>query len=208
MRIKKKILGSFTKKELQILAKLDTPQKIQDYINTLPINFEKQGETCLSPREVLCRKTAHCAEGAMFAAVALWFHGQKPLLLDIKTSRDDYEHVVALFKRHGHWGAISKTNHAVLRYREPVYKTIRELALSYFHEYFKDNGTKTMRSYSAPFDLSTIKDQSWIIDEKDVWDVIFELNKSRHFNILSKVQIKGLRKADRIEIEAGKLKEI
>lgn len=207
MRIKKKILENFKKEELQIIVKLSTPKKIQDYVNALPINFERKGETCLSPREVLRRKTAHCAEGAMFAAVALWYHGQKPLLLDIKTSKNDYEHVVALFKKHGHWGAISKTNHAVLRYREPVYKTIRELALSYFHEYFKDNGTKTMRRYSAPFDLSALKDQTWIISTEDVWDVIFELNQSRHFNILSKGQLKDLRKADPIEIKAGKLKE-
>lgn len=204
---RKVIFKDFNKEELKILSVLNTPQKIQDFLNALPINFEKREETCLSPRGVLRKRTAHCAEGALLAAIALWYHGHQPLLLDIKTSPDDYEHVVALFKKHGKWGAISKTNHALLRYREPIYKTVRELALSYFHEYFKDNGKKTMRSYSAPFDLSTVKDYRWMTSGEDVWEVITALDESRHFNILGKLQIRDLRLADPIEIKAGKLTE-
>jgi hypothetical protein len=198
---------AFNDRELAVFKRLDSPQKIQDYLNKLPINFEKEGETCHSPRSVIREKTAHCAEGAIFAAVALWYHGQKPLLLDLKTTPNDDEHVVALFQSRRYWGAISKTNHAVLRYREPIYKTVRELALSYFHEYFKDSGQKTLRSYSDPFDLSKIKDKSWLTTEEGMWDIVEQLDHSKHHPFLDKWQEKNLRKADRVEIEAGRLVE-
>src|ERR1700733_9427348 len=128
------------------LKKLSTPAKIQDFLNSLPFNFEKKGETCRSPKASIEADTAHCFEGALIAAAALSLRGQKPLLLDLKASGKDMDHVVALFKRDGKWGAISKTNHAVLRYREPVYASVRELAMSYFHEYFLPSGVKTLRS--------------------------------------------------------------
>lgn len=197
----------FNQTETKLLNRLNTPQKIQDYLNKLPINFEEDGDTSMSPREVLKNKKAHCMEGAVLAAVALWYHGQKPLLLDLVTTKNDDDHVVALFKQHGYWGAISKTNHAVLRYREPVYKTIRELALSFFHEYFKHTGQKTLRKYSAPFDLSKIKNKSWLTSGEDLWDINNALDDSRHYPILSTKQIKTLRKAEPIEIEAGKILE-
>lgn len=196
---------NLTPQETQLFKRLSTPQKIQDYLDTLPINFEKRGETLLSPRMVMRKKTAHCMEGALFAAVALWFHGEKPLLLDIKTTKDDFEHVVALFRQHGRWGAISKTNHATIRYREPVYRTYHELAMSYFHEYFPNTGKKVMRSYSTPFDLRCYKDRSWITYEEDLWFVSRDLDRAKHFSVLPR-GIK-LRIADAIEIEAGKLRE-
>lgn len=202
-----KVFKAFNYRELNIFKKLNTPQKVQDYINKVRVNFELDGETYLSPREVLRQKRAHCAEGAILAAVIFWYHGAKPLLLDMKTTPNDVEHVVALFKKNGFWGAVSKTNHAVLRYREPIYKTIRELALSYFHEYFKDNGQKTLRSYSDPFDLSKIKDKSWLVTKENLWNLIDRLDASKHHKILKPWQIKNLRKADVIEILAGKLVE-
>src|SRR3989338_1352163 len=128
-----------SKEELSILRKLNTPRKIQDFLNKVPINFEEEGETCHSPRTLLKKNKAHCVEGAMFAALALKLQGHKPLILDLATTKEDYDHVVAIFRENGCWGAISKTNHAVLRYREPVYRTIRELVMSYFHEYFMDD---------------------------------------------------------------------
>jgi hypothetical protein len=142
---------SLSKEETLLFKKLKTPGTIQDYLDSLPSNFERRGETSRSPRLVLAHKEAHCFEGALFAAAVLWYHGKKPLLLDLKTGRGDFDHVVTLFKTNGYWGAISKTNHAVLRFRDPLYKTIRELALSYAHEYFLDNGKKTLLSYSRPF---------------------------------------------------------
>ena len=134
----------------KILEKLNTPSKIQDFLNGLSFNFEKKGETLKSPARVLREKDAHCLEGAILGAHILSLHGFPPLILHLESTREDYDHVIAPFKINGRWGALSKTNHAVLRYREPVYKNIRELVMSYFHEYFLDNGKKTLRKYSRP----------------------------------------------------------
>ncbi len=197
-------LASFEKK---LFKKLNTPAKIQDYLNSISYNFEATGETCRSPREVLRAQAAHCLEGAYLAAAILWYHGEKPLLLDLRSTKRDLDHVVALFKRNGYWGAISKTNHAVLRYREPIYKTIRELALSYFHEYFLDDGTKTLREYSLPFSLTTYGTR-WITTDENLWEIGAELDDSRHISILPRdLKPSYLRKADTVEIDAGKLVE-
>jgi hypothetical protein len=196
------------RKDFEVLKKLNTPAKIQDFVNAIPFNFEKQGETCRTPLMVLKHKEAHCMEGAMLAAAAFWYHGKPPLLLDLKSTKNkpmkDDDHVVALFNYKSYWGAVSKTNHGVLRYREPVYKTIRELALSYFHEYFLDSGRKTLRSYSAPFDLSHF-DSKWLTEEKNQWDMAYKLDISSHFEILPPGLTSKLRPADPVEIEAGKV---
>lgn len=196
-----------SKKELSSLRRLSSPQKIQDYLESLPFNFEKGGETLMSPRRVLEARRAHCLEGALLAATALWLHGEKPLLLDLKTHKKDQEHVVALFRKNGYWGAISKTNHAVLRYRDPIYETVRELALSYFHEYFlNSNGQKTLESYSTPFDLSTLGDV-WVTDEKDLWHISKRLDRTRHFPVVPKKNLKLLRPASKVERTAGRITE-
>ncbi|MDD5041994.1 MAG: hypothetical protein PHX87_00710 [Candidatus Peribacteraceae bacterium] len=191
----------FTREEMAILRPLKTPRKIQDFLDTLAMNFEPEGDTCRSPRLVLQMRQAHCMEGAMLAAVALRIADFRPLVMDLKATDDDEDHVVALFIINNHWGALSKTNHGVLRYREPVYRTVRELALSYFHEYFLSDGRKTLRSYSVPVDLSRFDAQSWMTDEEDVWYIPEFLDNARHFPILSKAQIAGLRRADPIERE-------
>src|SRR3989344_4997493 len=116
-----------TPHERSVFKKLASPQRIQDFLDSLPINFELHGETYMSPRRVLTAGEAHCFEGALLAAAALAYHGRRPLLMDIQTSRTDDDHVVALFREFGYWGAISKTNHAILRYRDPVYRSVREL---------------------------------------------------------------------------------
>lgn len=197
----------FDAAESRILKRLGTPRKIQDFLDTIPINFEKNGETCMSPRRVLRERRAHCLEGAIFAAAALRFHGGKPLLLDLETGPEDESHVVALFRRHNAWGALSKTNHAVLRYREPIYKTVRELARSYFHEYFLDNGKKTLRRFSEPMNLARFDRLNWAIAEKDLWEIERSLERVRHFDILTTKSVRELRPADPVEIRAGKLRE-
>lgn len=196
-----------SREELRIMRRLTSPAKIQDFLNTIPINFSKHGDTVYSPRRVLREHKAHCLEGALFAAATLWVHGEKPLLMDLRTIDGDYDHVVALFRDGKMWGAISKTNHIVLRYREPVYRSVRELAMSYFHEYFLDNGTKTMRSFSRPFDLSRGVRRDWVIAEDDLWDIESALDDSPHEEILTSRIIKKLRVADPIEIKAGKIVE-
>ena len=195
-------------KEFAVFKKLNSPIKIQNFIDSLRINFEHKRETCRSPLMVLRSGEAHCAEGAMLAAAIFWYHGRQPLLLDLKVAKnkDDADHVVTLFKEGGRWGAISKTNHAVLRYRDPVYTTVRELALSYFNEYFLDNGLKTLRSYSAPFSLLR-HGHEWLTSRRNLWDMMDLLDESRHFNIVGSGAVRRLRIADPIEIKAGQLVE-
>jgi hypothetical protein len=197
---------SFTKKEKKMLQKLNTPAKVQDFINGLEFNFEKHGETLRSPLFALRAKSGHCFEGALLGAYILSLHGFTPYLIHLKTTKDDYDHVIAPFKVGGFWGALSKTNHAVLRYREPIYKNIHELSMSYFHEYFLDNGRKTLRQYSELFNLNTLK-KSWITDEKNLWYIDKKLDKIKHYNIVPRSYLKNLRKADRLEIKAGKIVE-
>ena len=192
--------------EFRPLRSLDTPRKVQDFIDRLPINKERGGETCTSPLVTLRRNRAHCMEGALVAALALWMHGHKPLILDLQTCCTDVDHLVALFRKGGCWGAIAKTNHAVLRYREPIYRDVRELVASYFHEYFTDDGKKTLRRYSRPFDLRSWK-TDWITAEHDLWDLERAIDRSPHLPLLNRRQIAGLRRADAIEIRAGKLVE-
>ena len=191
--------------EFRRLRKLKTPKSIQDFLNDIPINKEKNRETCTSALVTLQRNKAHCMEGALVACLALAMQGQKPLILDLKTAAGDVDHLVALFRKDGHWGGITKTNHAVLRYREPVYRDIRELAMSFFHEYFLQDGRKTLRSYSTrPFDLARWKG-NWMTAEEDQWDLSDAIDTAPHTDILTRRQIAGLRKADRVEIRAGRL---
>lgn len=197
----------FTPAERKVFHRISTPAKIQDFLNTLAINFEIEAETCRSPRMVLRNGEANCLEGALFAACALQFHGHKPLLMDLVAYEPDVMHTVALFQRQGYWGAIGKTNHAVLRYREPVYLTIRELALSYFHEYFLDSGEKTLHRYSKAIDLTPLNSRGWQTAEQDIWYVNEYLDKAKRYRILQPWQERELRQADPIEIAAGKLVE-
>jgi len=184
--------------EFRTLARLSTPEKIQDFLRDLPANFEHGGETCLSVREVLRQKRAHCIEGAMLAACSLWIHGEPPLLLDLKAERD-YDHVVAVFQRNGCWGAISKTNPPLLRWRDPVYRSLRELAMSYLHEYANRRNQKTLRSYAGPFDLRRIDPSLWVTNGKHCWGIACRLDELRHVALVTRAQAKRLRLRDPVE---------
>src|SRR3989344_1850439 len=197
--------------EHRVFEKLSTPQKIQDYLESLPQNFPRGREGMLSPRGVLKAGKAHCMEGAVFAAASLSFHGNLPLLLDIQSADIDLDHVVAPFKKGGLWGAISKTNHPVLRYRDPVYKNVRELTMSYFHEYFwpdKDKyyRQKTMLAHSRPFDLRHLKPERWVTAEKIDW-LAEELDRSPHSPIAPRLVLKDLRLVNPVEVKAWRLTE-
>lgn len=195
--------------EFKILEKLDTFAKIQDFINDIPVNFEPNGETCLSPINVLKNNTCHCIEGAFLAAAIIWMNGLgKPFVVDMVGEKGDWDHVIAVFKKEGKWGAISKTNHAVLRYREPIYRDIRELVMSYFHEYTdeKGKGRKTLRKYSEPINLSSFGEE-WITSSEDLWPIHDYIDSVKHFDILTHEQEKSLRKADAIETKIGEFTE-
>jgi hypothetical protein len=193
-----------TQAEFAVLRRLDTPRKIQAFLYDLKQNFEPHGDTCNSVREVLRARRAHCIEGAMLAAAALWVHGEPPLLLDMRAVRD-YDHVIALFRRKGRWGAISKTNGATLRWRDPVYRSLRELAMSYFHEYANRRDHKTLRAYSRPFDLRVLQPAQWVSAPKGAWTVAERLDALPHYDLLSRAEERSLVRRDPFERKVGAL---
>jgi len=193
--------------EYAVLKRLATPERIQGFLNATPINHEIGGETVLSVREVIRQRRAHCIEGAMFAACALWVNGDPPLVMHLDCHESDYPHVIALFRRHGAWGAISKTNGAPLRYRDPIYRSLREIALSYFHEYSNRRGHKTLRSYSVSFDMRRIDPQEWVTNTRSCWVTHDRLVAIRHFALITRRQERLLARRDAFELRASKLVE-
>jgi hypothetical protein len=198
-----------TPAEFAVLRRLNTPHKIQAFLYGLGQNFELAGDTCRPVRHVLRERKAHCIEGAMLAACALWVHGEPPLLMDMRAVRD-FDHVVALFRRHGRWGAISKTNGIGLRWRDPVYGSLRELAMSYFHEYTNRRDHKTLREYSVPFDLRRVDPKIWVAGgekrgSKHAWFVAEALDELRHFTLVDGRHLKAVTRRDPFERRAGAL---
>jgi hypothetical protein len=185
--------------EYATLARLKTPQKIQVFLNAIPCNFEIGGETVLSVREVLRQRRAHCIEGAFVAAAALWVQGEPPLLLHLDCVLGDTPHVIAAYRRGKYWGAISKTNGYPLRFRDPVYRNLRELALSYFHEYYDKRGNKTLRSYAQPFDMRRVDPALWITSERNCWQAHDRLADLKHRPLFPARQVKFLAKRDPFE---------
>ena len=200
-----RISSGLTLNEYETLARLSTPIKIQDFLDTLPMNWEENGDTHRSPQRVLQEKKAHCIEGALLAAAALWIAGEPPLIMNLspRWGRGDFDHVVALYKRGGRFGAISKTNHACLRFRDPIYRTPRELALSYFHEWFiNETREKVLEQYSKPLDMRRF-DTDWITAEKDLWNIADTLDELPYYNLVPKGNWRFVRPADDMELKAG-----
>lgn len=192
-----------TAEEGRVLRNLRTPQRIQQFIVGLDANFEEQGDTLRSVRDALRHGQAHCIEAAFVAACALWLTGDPPLIMDL-TAHKDADHVVALFKRGGCWGAISKSNHVWLRWRDPVYRSPRELAMSYFHEYTSRH-RKSLRTYSRPFDLRRFPAKMWVTNAEDCWDVGAALDDARHYPLITPAQARALTPRDATELRADDL---
>lgn len=186
-----------------VLARLRDPAAIQDFLCRMPQNFEPGGDTTRSVRGTLEANCAHCIEGAMVAAFALWLQGHPPLLLDFSAHRD-MDHVIAPFRKGGRWGAISKTNYVALRWRDPVYRSVRELAMSYFHEYAK-GPRKTLRSFSEPFDLRDLPDREWVAGEGNRWEVGTRLTEIPHETVVTPAQARRLRPRDPVELASDRL---
>ncbi len=215
MNMSEKICGTYglSLQNFKVLQRLSTPKKIQDFLDTLPLNWEHGNETYMSVERTLKAGKAHCLEGALVAALALWIHGKQPLILDLKSFTGD-DHIVALYKIGGRWGAISKTNHATLRFRDPVYLNVRELALSYFHEYIHvKTGEKILESY-AVFDLKfnlkkdkTRQIKDWISGIDDLFWLADTIDTSPHHKMYPTKNRKHLRRADAMELKAGNITE-
>jgi len=187
---------TFTPSERQLFRRLSTPAKIQRYLDSeITYNLEKDGETCRSPRRVIRDRTAHCLEGALLAAAALRFHGHPPLLIDLAAVRDQ-DHDLAVFRRNGHWGAVATSKYSGLRFREPIYRSLRELVMSFFEHYYNEAGEKTLRGYSRPIDLRRFDAIGWMTAEADLWPVAGYLDVAPHRPVLTPAMSRGLQKLD------------
>ena len=194
----------FNRGEQAVLRRLNKPAQIQRFLDELAYNKEPGGATCRSPRRVLELGTAHCMEGALFGAAALRLLGHPPLLLDLEAVRDD-DHVLAIFRERGGWGALAKSNYAGLRFREPVYRTLRELAISYFEHYFNLAGQKTLRRYSRPVNLKRFDRIGWMTSQEDVWVIPEYLVGISHTSILTTEQERALSRMDQRLMAAGQV---
>jgi hypothetical protein len=204
---RKALRALLTPAERGVFARLDTPQKLQTYIERMPPNFELKGDTAMSPRTMLKARTCHCAEAAMFAAAVLIFHGHDAWLMDIRALPSDSDHVITLFKTRGLWGAISKSNHAVLRWRDPIYRTPRELAMSYAHEYNLNGGKKSMLSFSRPFSLTRYAPRRWVIAPDDLDWLLYALDISPHEAVAPPRALRNRRRMTRVELKSQDVTE-
>jgi hypothetical protein len=193
---------TFSASERAVFRQLRSPEKIQRFLDDLAYNKEPGGPSCRSPRRVLRDRTAHCMEGALFGAAALRSLGHPPLLLDLEAVRDD-DHVLAIFQLRGCWGALAKSNYSGLRYREPVYRTLRELVMSYFEHYYNLRREKTLRNYSRPVNLRRFDTIGWMTAEEDVWPVPEYLCTIGHTPLLSPRVVRTLGRVDARLFAAG-----
>ena len=188
------------------LVALRTPERIQDFVNAIPWNFEAEGPTARSVAGVLEHGRAHCIEAAFVAACSLWLAGEPPLLVDLGAARGDVDHVVAVFRRGRCWGAISKSNSPFLRYRDPIHRSLRELAISFFPQYVKSR-RKTLRTYSVTVDMRRHDPALWVTHRGFCREVVDLLTGARHFPILPPGSHGPLRPIDEIEARSNLLRD-
>ena len=182
----------FTNKEVRKFRSLKNPYGIQRFLDDMPYHLE---DTAWSPRKVLAEGSAHCLEGAIFGAAALRMIGYPPLLLDFEADHDT-DHVLAIYRQDACWGAVAKSNYTGCRWREPVYRTLRELALSYFNIYFNLRRERTLRRYSLPVNLRRFDPQQWMTTEQPVWFIVYYLFDVKHYPLLTKAQERRLHRVD------------
>lgn len=195
-------LAALTSAERQQISRLTTPAKIQAFLDDIPYSTE---ERYRSPLTVLRERCGHCFDGALFAAAALRRLGHAPRILDLLPNARDDDHVLALFQRGGCWGALAKSNFAGLRYREPIYRTLRELALSYFEQYFNIQGEKTLRGYTVPLHLAAYDRVHWMTSDERLDDIGVRLGQIRVVKLLTPRQAAALAPVDPRSYQAGML---
>jgi hypothetical protein len=189
----------FTLAERRKLRALRTPHGVQQLLDDMPYHL---GTTAWSPRRVLRERTAHCLEAAIFSAAALRVLGFPPLLLDLEAEHDT-DHVIAVFKQRGLWGAVAKSNYNGLAYREPIHRTLRELVMSYFYAYFNLRRERTLRTFSRPVNLARFDDLEWMTTEKEVWFIPEHLLTIAHTPLMAPSMAKRLTRLDKRSFEAG-----
>ena len=187
------------RKELRFLRSLSTPAKIQNFLDKTPYHI---ANTAWSPRLVMRHKTAHCLEGAIFAAAALRVNGYPPLLLDLEAVNDT-DHVIAVYQENGAWGALAASNYPGCRFRSPIHRSLRELALSYFNDYFNNRRERTLRNFSRPVNLKRFDRQHWMTRDDDVWFIAEHLCEISHTSLITPKMVKALTRVDERSYKAG-----
>jgi hypothetical protein len=204
--------SGFTKAERAVLSPLRRPEDVQRFLDELDYNREESGETCRSPRRVLKERLAHCLEGALVAAAAFRAHGRPPLVVQLRAEPDlDEDHLLAVYREKpasGGWGAVAKSKFSGLRFREPVYRSLRELSMSYFEQYFSYEGARSLRAFSRPVDLSRFDARSWETAADDLHDVADFLARRPMTPLLTLAQSRRLAPVDRISFRAGPIPEL
>ena len=188
--------------ERRLIAQLNSPSKIQAFLDQLSYSV---GETYRCPLRVLRERTAHCFDGALFAAAALWHLGHPPLILELLPNDRDDDHLLALYKCHGHWGALAQSNFVCLRFREPVYRTLRELVLSYFEQFYNVEREKTLRGYTRPLNLQVFDDVGWMVDDRMLERISDRLDKTRRYSLITEERKAELSLVDERSFQAGLL---
>jgi hypothetical protein len=191
----------WSEEEIRFLMEFTDPWDIQVYLDKIDYN---PGYECRSPRWTIRKKSAHCFEGALLAAAILDFMGHKPLIVDMKAYNDD-DHVIAVFREEGFWGAVAKSNFTSLRYREPVYRSLHELIMSYFDFFFNTNGEKSLRSYSRPFNLTAFNNRNWATTDEDLEYIGDRIESIHHYPVISEKMASRLKIASDSMIKAGLL---
>lgn len=193
-----------TREETALLRSLRTPEKVQAYLDALTYNVEPDGDTLRSPRRVMRDRTAHCAEGAFLAAAAFRVNGRPPLIVDLESVRDD-DHVLAVYRERELWGAVATSKFAGLRFRAPVYRTVRELVMSYFEDYYNWDGERTLRAFSRPISLARFDRIGWMTAEDDLWPIVEHLSVVAHAPLLPPGVARRLPRLDERSYASGVL---
>lgn len=192
-------LDEWSRDERRVLSALDTPHRVQQYLDSMPYNSDHETR---SPRRVIRDGKAHCFEGALFAAAALRFHGHPPVLVDLRAHNDD-DHVIAIYRLRGLLGAIAKSNFSGIRFREPIHRTYRELAISYFDQYFNTEAERSLRGYSRPFNLARLDPRHWMTSEDDMAYIGDMLTRLQHYALLDDEAVRNLSPVDKRLYDAG-----
>jgi hypothetical protein len=188
--------------EIATLRRLSTPERVQEYLDGLVYNLESDGHSLRSPRRVIRDRTAQCAEGAFLAAAAFRVNGRPPLIVDLVAVNDD-DHVIGVFRDGGLWGAVGVSKFAGLRFRSPVYRTTRELVMSYFDHYYNWDGERTLRAYSRPISLTQFDRIGWMTTEEPLWQIVERLEEVGHIKLIPGGAARRLPGVDRRSYDAG-----
>ncbi len=194
--------SQLTPAERKLLSGLDTPAHIQDYLNAIPYS---EDEFYRCPLRVLRERKAHCFDGALFAAMALRLLGHPPLILELIPNERDDDHLLALFKKYDHWGAVAQSNFTGIRYREPVYRSLRELVMSYFEDFFNAAGEKTLVGYRTPVNLKVFDPLDWMSSDAGLETLADGMDRYKIIPVITDEMAANLALADKRSLQAGLL---